>query len=164
MAVNPQAIGDNQLLRTLTAPQVALVAAICDKEMSVVGPNYLFREGDLAGALYFVTEGSVTLNKRINAKAGGEDHALVVAKCLANEFVGWSALVADERYTLSALVEQRCSVVTLEAARFKVLLDQDPLLRAIVMTALAGVISHRFRQLADNHALEHEMLTTEVRW
>ncbi len=118
--------------------------AMAGEEVELEEGEWLFREGDEADGLYLIVSGTVDL--KIALDASGERQA-DLETLVAGEVLGWSALVEPYLYTLGAVVTSRASLVKLDAARLRKLLEDNPQLGFQIMTRLASVIGDRLKNL-----------------
>ena len=138
--------------------------ALRDEEVSRLTPLFfrheaakeerIFDEGGEATHLYIVIDGAIGLQKRVRITDGKYVSRTVVATCKPGEVFGWSALVEPHEYTLSATAWEPTSLIRIEAASMRTILDEDSSIGYKVHTALAAVVSRRLRQLS--HALTYE--------
>lgn len=118
--------------------------AMAGEEVNLEEGEWVFREGDEADALYLVVSGTIAL--KIALDASGERQA-DLETLVAGEVLGWSALVEPYQYTLGAVATSRASLVKLDAARLRKLLEDNPQLGFQIMTRLASVIGDRLKNL-----------------
>lgn len=86
----------------------------------------VFREGDVADALYLIRRGSVT----VSHSTGGRE--IVLAYVSAGNYVGEMALVAKTTRSATVCAAAPTEMVILDALRFNAVLDANPSVRSEV--------------------------------
>ncbi len=162
MAVNISVLHDNELFHPLTEDELALLAPACS-EASAPRDTMLFGEGEPATRLYLVTDGQVLLKKRLPAHADAPSRDTDVAVCGRRELVGWSALVAPHRFTLTARVRRPCTYVEVDAPALLEILARSPELHTKLLASLSAVISRRLRQITDSLMAERLLVIAEAK-
>ena len=148
-------IHQNELFGNLTGEEFSRLAPHWTSQ-DVAKDEVVFKEGADATHLYFVEEGSVILAKRIPGSLRVYTGQTVVATCKPTEVFGWSALVEPYVYTLSATALEPASLVGIEAASMRAILDKYPAIGYKVQSALIAVVSRRLRLLAQALTSERE--------
>ena len=155
MIKDTQLIHQNELFNELTEDEFSRLSPLWTSR-EVVKDEAVFQEGADATHLYVIEEGSVALRKRIPGSLRVYTAHTVVATCNSTEVFGWSALVEPHEYTLSATALEPTSLVSIEAADMRPILDEDRSIGYKVHTALAVVVSRRLRQLSQSLTFERE--------
>jgi CRP-like cAMP-binding protein len=98
--------------------------------------SFIFRQGDLATSLYFLTSGRV----RVTVGAHGS-----VTKILSRpgEAFGWSSLVGRGTYTASTKCLSETGVKRISAEKMSQLLEEDPAEGLVFYRRLARFIRER---------------------
>jgi CRP-like cAMP-binding protein len=118
--------------------------AMAGSEISISAGTRLFSEDDTADALYLILDGSIDLSINIDAKGEHYDDISTVGQ---GQMVGWSALVEPYIYTLNATADTDASLVRLEAAAVRTLMDENPAMGYVLMKHLAKAIGERLTNL-----------------
>lgn len=104
----------------------------------------IFREGMLPSGIFYIKEGKV---KKYKAVEGSGEHIIYVAK--AGEFIGYHAILSEERYPDSAATLEDSVLVFIPKEEFLTVLERSPLL----MARLLKLLSHEFTVMANGLAL-----------
>ena len=86
-----------------------------------------------------------------------------VAACGHRELVGWSALVAPHRYTLTARVRRHCSYIEVDTPALLETLERSPELHSKLLASLSTIISRRLRQITDSLMAERLLVIAEAK-
>lgn len=106
--------------------------------------DWLFEEGDDAEHLFIVREGAVKLTIAVGEAA---DRVEEVSTHGTGEVVGWSALVQPFVFTLGAQALVPTTVVTIDADKLRILLDENPKAGYRLLQNLTMVIGERLGNL-----------------
>lgn len=106
------------LFRGISPQTLKAVAAICEQKSYAAG-EFVFESGEPSRHLYILEKGRI----RLRFSQGGQ-----VAYTLsdAGEIFGWSSMVNQGEYTLSAQTVSEVSVARLENKRLQEILAGDP--------------------------------------
>ncbi len=117
------------------------IAAICS-EASYKNDEFVFREGETADKLHLLVKGSVALRVKLTSRPEA-----VTVSFISTPFqsFGWSGVVAPFHYTSSAQCDEDSEVITLPAAPFMKLLEQNPEAGFKVMQRITVIIADRLR-------------------
>lgn len=108
------------LLEGLTDEQMTILAGIAEC-VRFSEREIIFREGDPATEVYFLMEGSVSLEM---CSPGTGCHRILTLG--PGELLGWSPALEQERLTATARAETAVSAVKINGRRLLALCDQDP--------------------------------------
>jgi CRP/FNR family cyclic AMP-dependent transcriptional regulator len=114
--------------------QIAMLAG----ERTVEAGQPLWYEGDVAKTLYLILEGSVILTIEMGEKT--ED----LEPIGKDELVGWSSIVQPHIYKMSAYTGQKSRLITFDAEKLRILLENTPDFGYHFMKKLAEVIGERY--------------------
>ena len=117
------------------------IAAI-SKEASYKKDEFIFREGESADKLHFLISGSIALRVKLTSRP---DKVTVSFVSTPYQSFGWSGVVAPFHYTSSAQCDEDSEVITLPAAPFMNLLEQNPEAGFKVMQRITVIIADRLR-------------------
>lgn len=134
-----------------TPTQISLTAEFLH-ERKFAANEHIFEIGHPGAALYFVTEGEVSI------EIPGESTVAPVqlAKLSKGSFFGEMALIDDAPRSASARAETEVTVLALPRSELESMLQQTPFLGGLVFKALAQITSSRMKATL-------ERMTTETR-
>ena len=141
--ISPEVLRRFQLFAGVS-PAVFKQLAMIGEEIEVSEGEWLFHEGDDAEGLYLIIDGEVDCKLGIGQDS---DRFADVCTLVTGDLVGWSALVAPYKYTLSGIAAKDTRLVWLDAERLREMMQQDPGLGFIVMQQVAAVIAQRLAHL-----------------
>ncbi|MDP3062756.1 MAG: cyclic nucleotide-binding domain-containing protein [Chloroflexota bacterium] len=138
------------LFAGLKDEQIAEVLPLCAQTTALDG-GILFKQGGPATSLYVVETGNVALEMSVFLT-----HPVLVARVGPGEALGWSALLEPHVMTLSAkaMGPGPCSLVKVEGAGLRSLLERRGDIASLVWRGLAELLAHRLTQT--RQALVHE--------
>lgn len=128
---------DSQLLKIASLPS-------CHIQHCKNGEG-IFREGEVAAALYVLAEGEVKLAMKVPADSPYASGQAVVDRVTKGGVFGWSALVAPHILTLSACCTKDTKILVIGGTDLNELLDKEPRLGYEIMKGLVRVIGSRLR-------------------
>ena len=105
----------------------------------------LFALGEAATSLHFLDEGGLALKMPLQPEAGSRE--LTLHQVAAPAVIGWSALVAPYKYTLSAWVTSDARVVSLGRDELERALASELEEQATLYRNLTQILSGRLTQL-----------------
>ena len=117
------------------------IAAICS-EASYKNDEYVFREGETADKLHLLVKGSVALRVKLTSRP---DSVTVSFISTPFQSFGWSGVVPPFHYTSSAQCDEDSELLTIPAAPFMKLLEQNPEAGFKVMQRITVIIADRLR-------------------
>ena len=140
------------MLTYLTDPMLDRLAAIVDILKFDKG-EIIFGAGESAHRFYMLRTGQVLLEQRISD---------LVTACVAaikpGFSFGWSAMIDDEKYTVDAVCETPCEVLSFKTEKINTLFDHDPEMglrfyrRLLVITKKRlDIRTEQIRQAIKNH-------------
>lgn len=144
MVADPRLIAGSDLFRDVGEEHLQAIADIAVTEQVGTGTN-LFRLGDAAEHLYLVVRGQIALTLPIEVKGAARD--VTVDEKGPAEVVGWSALVAPFRSTLTARALMDSELYAFPGPRLLELLHAEPEHGMQVMGNLAAVVGRRLHQM-----------------
>ena len=103
----------------------------------------IFELGDEARDLYLVKKGRVELT--LPMRVGGTQEDVPVEERMADQMLGWSALVPPHRFTLKATATVETELLVLPREDLQRFLASRPELGLVVMTNLAAIVGQRFQ-------------------
>jgi CRP/FNR family cyclic AMP-dependent transcriptional regulator len=115
------------------------VAAIAEERTLTPG-KALFREGDVAQALFILRAGQVDIIYQQNV-----DEGRVVDTVVAGDLIGWSALVEPYRCTATAVPRESGQAVQIAGPAIRALCERDHTLGYHLLKQLAVTLSHRLQ-------------------
>lgn len=104
----------------------------------------IFREGALPSGIFYVVEGKV---KKYKVDKDGKEQIIYVAN--TGEFMGYHALLAEERYPDSAAALEQSLIAFIPKEDFLAVLDKSPTLSRRLLKSL----SHEFTVLTNSLSL-----------
>ena len=146
----------SELFQALTPEEMGKLAPLC-MEVSIDQDTPLFSEGREATYIYLVIEGQISLHKAIRAPHSRPLRRTVVSICRARDVVGWSALVAPYKYTLSAVAWDSTKLARIDSRILRRALDMHSHIGFKVMRSLAAIMARHLGQTIDTLVNEHEI-------
>lgn len=137
MSQSLAALKNLHLLDGLSDEQLAVLAGIAEC-VQFAERETIFREGDPANDVYFVVEGSVSLEM---CSPGTGCHRILTLG--PGELLGWSPVLEQERLTATARAETVVSAVKINGRQLLGLCDQDPRLGYEFMKRAALALARR---------------------
>jgi CRP-like cAMP-binding protein len=131
---------------------------LCSSRTYEAGAS-IFREGDSAEQLFVLEEGKVALQKDVPLPEAQLGRRITVDVVTRGEVFGWSSIVAPHIYTLSAICLQKTSVVAIDGARLRSLLQEDHHMAYEVLHGLLKVVASRLADTMQLLITERSMLT-----
>lgn len=117
------------------------IAAICSETL-YKNDEYVFREGETADKLHLLVKGSVALRVKLTSRP---DSVTVSFISTPFQSFGWSGVVPPFHYTSSAQCDEDSELLTIPAAPFMKLLEQNPEAGFKVMQRITVIIADRLR-------------------
>jgi len=145
-----------EIFEGLSNDELRLIAEV-GHEKQCEADDVFHREGDEVESLYFVRSGRVAVEVNLGLESHLPKGDFVVDRLQEGEAFGWSTLV--EPYVSTATVrsyEGPCSVVAIDGAKLRQILDEHPRIGLVVFQAIASLVGRRLRhswaQLAGRQA------------
>ena len=101
----------------------------------------LFSAGDSAVDLYIIEEGRVAIQMSLPKTAGHAARRITVDVVSKNEIVGWSAIVEPYKYTFNTICMQHTIALSINAAKLRALMNDDPGLGYDIMKNLTKILA-----------------------
>ena len=141
-------LSQTELLFGLSEQEIAALTPLCH-QIDTLEAATVFSEGTPATHLYVITEGQVALQKSMRAPYAVWPHRTTVAVCQPGELIGWSALIAPFKYTLSALAWSPTTLLRSKSSSLCRTLEAQPELGFKVIRSVSAVVSRRLKQTMD---------------
>ena len=141
-------IGSSPLFKGLNQAQLETVANLATVK-SIPQGTILFKEMDALESLYLLEEGSIRLTMGVRLWSGTAILRSIVHMVTPGEAFGWSALIEPYIATLSSESEEESSVVAIDAAGLRDMLDGDRDAGYHVMRGLAHLVGNRLRHIQE---------------
>ena len=109
--------------------------------------EFIFHEKDVAKDFYILEEGEIHLVIALNEDKSKGLKQIAADTITKGDVFGWSSLVAPHSRTMSAICAKPSSVVAIDGAELRELMDCDHCLGYEVMKGLVRIIGARFRDL-----------------
>jgi CRP-like cAMP-binding protein len=135
--------------------QIAAMAEVRD-----YGPaEIVFREGEVADNAYLVVSGKLSLE--LSPATAYRKHLVDVGP---GEMLGWSSLVAHQRFAATAVVVDPTRLVRIDGARLRAMCDDDPqfgyeFMRRTMLT-VAKRLTATWTQLSHLYVSQYLPMTT----
>ena len=139
--VTPEILTAFPFFAGLSETELRSVSIIANKASFQRG-DLMFREDDIAHALYLLIDGWVDIV--VNTDATGEQHELVTTLS-PGEICGWSALVDPYLYTGSAVCASPVEAIEFKGADLLGMFELDPKLCCVIMRRVCQSIADRLR-------------------
>ena len=132
-----------ELFSMVSEEDIALIATLCEIEHYDTGDT-VFAQGEFGRKMYLVAEGQIALLRSLNL---GERRGTTTIDLLGRgRGMGWSSLMCEPcNVSASAVCQKPTSLVALEGAALRAMLESKPALGFIVMDRLVHVLGHRLR-------------------
>ena len=134
--INIDRLRNVDILQGLSDWELRIVAQFFQEENFLEGTT-LCVEGEKAGRLFILEEGSVSLRLQ-----RGELYEIRTPW----KIVGWSFLVPPNRYTASAVTLSPSKLLVIKSPDFYYLIHKEPRIGVKIMANLAQVVASRFSQ------------------
>jgi CRP-like cAMP-binding protein len=131
-----------ELLRGLDADQRGAVGALATTVRLAAG-EVLFRLGDDADWIYAIEWGRVALTLPMRVRDRDQD--VLLEERLPGEIVGWSALIAPHRMTLTATAMSDTQLMAIPRRPLGELLTARPDIGYPLMLSIGVVLGHRLQ-------------------
>jgi len=118
--------------------------AIAGEEMMIRQGECLFREGDVADALYLILDGEAEIRVPLSYDGRGD---VTVSERGSGEIIGWSALVEPFCYQMSAYAASNCRVAKLPGVRLRDLMKADPQVGYALSSRLLRIVGDRLQDM-----------------
>jgi len=159
--IDVESIRCAEIFSSFSESELALVAAIAS-ERHVEAGEHLFRRGDPADALYVVASGGFALTLPLRYL---DDHVEITVEVKgAGDALGWSALVAPNRWIYSALCTEPGALWTFPRTELEELMQAHPDLGWRLSRNLNQLIGSRLRGLQDLWTEEIEQSMARVHY
>jgi CRP/FNR family transcriptional regulator, cyclic AMP receptor protein len=114
--------------------QLAMIA----EEKTVPADTVMFREGDPASHLSIILKGEVNIQYVL-----GDDELRTVDTLVEGDLLMWSALVEPYKATAIGTTTKETHLARIDAAKLRILCEQEPILGYRLMTQVAKLLAHR---------------------
>ncbi|MGE5323623.1 MAG: cyclic nucleotide-binding domain-containing protein [Actinomycetota bacterium] len=148
-----------ELLNGLSPAEVDQVLAL-GARIKVPSGASLFRLGDPADRLFLMERGQLRLT--LPMKVRGREQDVLIEEKSPGQTVGWSALIAPYRFTLSATASLETEVIALSREKLQEFIEAWPAVGCKITFNLAVVIGRRL-QLVQAMWLREMQRTVELR-
>ncbi len=112
------------------------------EELSVKKGEFIFHEGGKADKLHFLVNGSIAFRVKLTSRPESITVSFVSSPY---QSFGWSGIVAPHHYTSSAECDEDSNLLTISAAPFLKLLEENPASGFKIMQRIAEIIADRLR-------------------
>ena len=147
------------LLKGLTPEEAAEVMSL-GKRLLLSSGAELFHLGQDAEALFLLQRGRIRLTLPMQVR--GHEENILVEERVPGDTIGWSALIAPYRFTLTAIAPLETEVLTLSREALRAHFAGHPSVGQAVALNLAEVIGQRL-QLFQTMWLREMQRTVELR-
>jgi len=114
--------------------QLAMIA----EEKTVPVNTVMFREGDPASHLSIIVKGEVNIQYIL-----GDGELRTVDTLVDGDLLLWSALVEPYKATALGTTTRETHLARIDAAKLRLLCEQEPILGYRLMTQVAKLLAHR---------------------
>ena len=128
-----------ELFRSLSFDEVAAVSTFSSRKEYDAG-GFVFERGGYGSHFFTVIEGQVNLKLASTDRTSG----IVVARLTAGHILGLSPLLGFERFTTTAICAEPTSVLAVEVAPFRRLLQDNAAVGLSVMNVVARAYFSRY--------------------
>jgi len=114
--------------------QLAMIA----EEKTVRANTVMFREGDPASHLSIILKGEVNIQYVL-----GNSELRTVDTLVDGDLLMWSALVEPYKTSATGTTTKETHLARIDAAKLRMLCEQEPILGYRLMTQVAKLLAHR---------------------
>jgi CRP-like cAMP-binding protein len=132
----------HELFRSLSFEEVELISTFSASKSYQQG-DFVFRRKTYASHFFVVVEGRVNL---MLPTADGES-SLVVGRMNAGDIFGISPLLGFDRYTTRAQCAEPCTILAIEVAPFRKILEQNSTVGLAAMEVIARSYFSRYIEI-----------------
>jgi signal transduction histidine kinase len=134
------------LLAHLERDELGELVELCTTETRAEGETFVC-EGEPADRLYLLLQGKVALDKRIQLGQHGSVRRANVSILGRGGAIGWSALVAPYRYTLTGVCLETSQFIVIDAARLHDFMASHPRTAYRLMIGVNEMVGARLRDM-----------------
>ncbi len=125
------------------SPYMLEEIAMISNEVHKSKDEWLFHENEEANKLYLVLEGAISLTLQVYTE-NQVQHLASTSSIGKGELVGWSSIIPPNQYKLGARAVKDCTLLEIEAAPLRQLLNDNPEYGYHFLQQIAEVVSERF--------------------
>jgi signal transduction histidine kinase len=144
-AILAERLGSSELFAGLTEADLTAIAAFCH-EQAFDEDQALLVEGNPADRLYVVERGKVALEKKVQLGRHSTPRNATIDYIGPGQVAGFSALVAPFVYSTSAICVEPTRAVVVDGVALRAYLASHPAAGFDILSTLASLIGHRYRQ------------------
>ena len=148
-----ETLATSSLFFGLERPQLEQIVAISSVEKHAPGTS-IFTQGSLVPNLYVVQEGTIKLSTDVHLWPKETLLRTAVTNIGAGSAFGWSAVMDPPRATLSAWTIPNTTLVAVDGAGLKQLMDADSTIGYYVMKRLLYLVTSRLMATRDAVTME----------
>ena len=148
-----ETLATSSLFHGLERPQLERIVAISHVEKHSPGTP-IFTQGSLVSNLYVVQEGAIKLSTDIHLWPKETVLRTVVTNIEAGSAFGWSAVMEPPHATLTAWTIPQTTLVAIDGAELRHLLEADSTMGYYVMKRLLYLVTSRLTATRDAVAME----------
>ena len=137
-----EALAKTPIFQGLSQKHLEAIAEISQRQVFETGAT-VFLEGQQAVRAFVLEDGKVALEMKIQLDPNQQPRHTIIDVLSPGDLFAWSALVEPYVLTMSARCIKRASVIAVNAADLRKLMEIDCSLGFTIMQRLAGVISRR---------------------
>jgi CRP-like cAMP-binding protein len=137
-----EALAKTPIFQGLSQNHMEAIAEISQRQVVETGAT-IFLEGQQASRVFVLEDGKVALEMKIQLDPSQQPRHTIIDVLAPGDLFAWSALVDPFVLTMSARCVKRASLIVVNAADLRRLMEGDCLLGFTIMQRLAGVISRR---------------------
>ncbi len=120
---------------------LGFISLLCTEVEKKQG-EVLFREGQPAGHLYFLLDGSINLQIQLTSRP---ENIVVGVINQWGQSCGWSSIVAPNHYTSTAVCEIDTRLLAIDGSSFLQYMEGNPAVGFRLLLRISGIISSRLR-------------------
>jgi signal transduction histidine kinase len=167
LKVTPLSIAAERLRRSeifgdLNDADLLAIAEFCTEERSEEG-DVVVPEGEPATAVFVVERGKLALEKKIQIGRHSTPRNATIGYVEPGKAAGFSALVAPFIYSTSAVCLEPTRVIRIDGPALRAYLDDHPAAGMKVFSAVAELISDRYRHSIDTLTYFLSVVSHELR-
>ncbi len=152
----------SEIFKDLSESELAAIARFCHEENYHDG-DVVLAEGAQADRLYVVERGKLALEKRIQLGRHSTPRNATIGYVGPGGAAGFSALSSPHVYSTSAVCIEPARLIIVDGIELRAYLQAHPQAGLKVMSTLATLISHRYRDATDTLTYFLSIVSHELR-
>jgi signal transduction histidine kinase len=162
VSITLETLRQYELFQAFTDEELAKIAGLCHEATCAEGDKILV-EGQVAEQLFIVSQGKLSLEKRLQLGRGAKTRLATVGYVGPSQTAGWSTLVPPHIYTSTAICVEPTRLIVLDGAGLRRLAEQNPRTGYKLMNLVAALIKSRYQDATDTLSYFVSIVSHELR-